>query len=136
MPDRPADRPGNSPDAPIAVLVVDDDEMVLEFNALVLRRAGFDVTQVISGREALRVTQERPHHYQLLLVDLSMPEMSGEETLLAMRLLEPGLPVLVCTGLEAEARLMMMRETGRTGLLVKPYPASQLLDSVQALLKE
>jgi len=123
-----------STDAP-SVLIVDDDELILQFNAVVLSRAGYAVAKAGGGREALRLVRERPGGFQLLLVDLSMPEMSGEETLRAIRALEPGLPALVCSGYESRLLLPGLREGGRTECLVKPYPAGDLLDSVRALLK-
>ncbi len=119
-----------SSDAP-TVLTVDDDTLILQFNAAVLSRAGYSVAMADGGQEALRQVRERPGVFQLLIVDLSMPEMSGEETLEAIRALEPAIPALVCSGYES---CLLLQEGGLTECLMKPYPARDLLERVRTLL--
>lgn len=116
------------------VLVVDDEEMVARIAQLTLERAGYTVIVAASGAEALAAV-ERDAGIGLVLLDLKMPGMSGQETLARIRGLRPGLKVVLltaCDGAEA-ARLVADRET-ISGFVQKPYAPAELLVRLKPLL--
>jgi len=111
------------------VLVVDDDPTVLELVDVALMGAGCDVVVTSDVREALGAAQERS--FDLLILDLKMPTMSGWQAFDRFREIDPGLPVLIATGCGSAAEA---RERGAQGLLPKPYTPDQLVQAVATLI--
>ncbi|HVY47816.1 MAG TPA: response regulator [Minicystis sp.] len=109
------------------VLVVDDDPAVCELVRAVLEDAGFDVYAAANGREALDVLQTRSPLPGLILLDLAMPVMTGEEMLRALRAVHAlaTIPVAVVTGSDAA------KPPDATSLLRKPIDVDALLRVVR-----
>jgi len=92
----PAAAAPSAPSAGLRVLVVDDEPMVRTVTTKLLRMRGHDVRDVDGGPAALAALAEGT--FDLVVTDLSMPEMSGRELAAAVRHRHPGLPVLLLTG--------------------------------------
>jgi CheY-like chemotaxis protein len=119
------------PSAP-SILVVDDNRQVLGFFKRVLENYGYSVTALSSGKEALSVVQTGA--FDLMILDLSMPEVDGFEVLKSVRSLLPDLKVLVVSGLMDGSLLSATNLHGAAGALPKPVPPKVLLDAVHQLL--
>ena len=117
------------------ILIVDDEELVLSVAELLLRRAGLDVLTAESGPAALRLFQARASEITCVLLDLSMPEMSGLEVLEAMRAIRPDTPVIISSGYSEQPLSDANCGENIVGILRKPYDGRQLLDAVHAALK-
>jgi CheY-like chemotaxis protein len=117
------------------VLVVDDEPAVRRFAAFVLARMGFEVVEAEDGPQALELFQRHADHIRAVLLDLTMPRMSGEQVLDQLRKLRPDLPVVLSSGFDA--RDVAERTTGeaRVGFVQKPYPAVDLEDVVRRVLR-
>ena len=109
-----------SPCSPRLVLIVDD----IEDNRILLERAlkssGYATVQASSGREALSlISQQRP---DIVLLDWMMPELSGLDTLRAIRELHPKtrLPVIMCTAMGEEMSVVTALEEGANDYMLKP----------------
>jgi two-component system, cell cycle sensor histidine kinase and response regulator CckA len=111
------------------VLVVDDDELVRCYIDRVLRGAGYHTTLATDANEAIQLAWTNGP-FDLLLTDLVMPRMNGDELARRLRLSQPHLPVLYFTGFSD--RLFIERETLWDGeaLLDKPCSPKGLLDAV------
>jgi CheY-like chemotaxis protein len=115
--------------------VVDDDEIVRATARSTLRRYGYAVIEVRTGREAIEHLRERKAEIALVLLDLTMPAMSGAETFAKLRQIDPDLPVILSSGLsEAEAG-HRFRGHGLAGFLQKPYTAAALARKVRAVVR-
>jgi DNA-binding response OmpR family regulator len=113
------------------VLVVEDDESIRDVIALILSDEGYDVACARSGDDGLRVIRERPP--ALILVDLLMPDQSGEEFIRACRRLPHGVgPTILVSG-HPDLELVAA-EVGADHFLSKPFELTDLLDAVQAAL--
>ncbi|GAN67484.1 response regulator [Acetobacter orleanensis] len=110
------------------ILVVDDEPGVRAVTAGFLRRAGYNVLESASGAEALSVIAEKPE-IALVVMDVMMPGMNGDEVARRLHTVRPELPVLFVTGY---ADFAMLPE-GVT-VLHKPYTRDALLGDVRALL--
>lgn len=110
------------------ILVVDDEPGVRAVTAGFLRRAGYDVLESASGAEALGVIAEKPD-IALVVMDVMMPGMNGDEVARRLHTVRPELPVLFVTGY---ADFAMLPE-GVT-VLHKPYTRDALLGDVRAML--
>ena len=119
------------------VLIVDDSETFLALAGDLLMRNGFDVLKARDGFEGLRkISAEKP---DLVLLDLSMPGMSGFEVLQALRtdsaykaLLH--IPILVTSGVYNPAEIELIRDYGASGFLNKESVQDLLVYRVQTLL--
>jgi two-component system cell cycle sensor histidine kinase/response regulator CckA len=117
----------------IRVLVVDDESSVLEFVDRVLRGAGYLTTLAASGREALaRTATSDP--FRLLVTDVIMPEMRGDELAARLRQSQPDLPVLYLTGYSDTLFKEKIALWEGEAFLDKPTNVEGLLEAVSLLL--
>ncbi|HWA09368.1 MAG TPA: CHASE domain-containing protein [Opitutaceae bacterium] len=116
------------------VLVADDEAEVRAVAAEILEKLGFTVVTAVSGHEAIAYFERDPDRYDLLLLDLTMPGLSGEETLRRLRARRPGLRVLLMSGYsESEAQVHLA--DAATGFLQKPFTVGGLIAKVRAILE-
>ena len=114
------------------VLVVDDEEDIRKLVAHLLRRAGHDVVEAENGRSALRSLHASPP--DLVVLDVSMPELDGWQTLERIRDLSD-VPVLMLTARGDELERVRGLQAGADDYVVKPFGRQELLARVQALLR-
>jgi DNA-binding response OmpR family regulator len=119
------------------ILVVDDEPAARVLAFRVFSEAGFQVTTAQSGFECLEHFRQRPHWFDLILLDLSMPFMDGEETFKRLRAINPKVVVLLSTGFLAQAqeRIDRMLAGGLAGSIRKPHRPDELLAQVQTILE-
>jgi CheY-like chemotaxis protein len=132
---RPRRRPSPAPKKKPRLLVVDDEPMALVLAQRILSEAGFEIETAQSGFECLDLFRKRPRHYDLILLDLSMPFMDGEETFARMRGINPDVVVLLSTGFIAQERLDRMLTAGMAGFLRKPHRPDELVAHVRSILE-
>ena len=124
------------PDTPMRILLVDDEDMVRRSAGRVLRQAGHEVMYGRNGEEALRLYAEAQRKPDLVVLDLNMPVMGGEETFHRLRKIDAHAPVLFVSGYwdrELERRL---RAEGALGFVQKPYEVRQLREGLHAAMIE
>jgi len=108
-----------------AVLVVDDDEAVRALAQWVVEKAGYRAVTASDGDEALRIYKAAPAQFSLVLLDLTMPRVSGPEVAAGMRLIRPGVPVIMITG-HCEDVMVAEAQAGVVDFLQKPFGPEQL----------
>ncbi|MGL4555359.1 MAG: response regulator [Gemmataceae bacterium] len=116
------------------LLVVDDDADVRRVTCLLLRQGGYLAVEAGGGAEALAALAAAPDEIALLVTDLRMPEMGGEELARQALAAYPRLRVLFVTGYSSDAVTAASLAPGRVSVLEKPYTLSQLLGRVKATL--
>jgi CheY-like chemotaxis protein len=123
-PDQPTPQPEPAPApqeaAPLRILVVDDDPVIQETPPELLAFLGHAASCAGSGQEALN-RLEAGLAVDLVILDHNRPGMNGTETLLRLRELRPGLPVLLSTGFQEPGVELLARSQPRLWLLNKPY---------------
>jgi two-component system cell cycle sensor histidine kinase/response regulator CckA len=124
-----ADRQGEG-----TVLLVDDEETIRKLGTRILRRLGFQVLLAADGREALRVYAEHRDEIVLVLLDLTMPHMDGEETFHALRRLNPDLRVVMSSGYTEQDVSSRFSGEGPAGFLQKPYTLALVEERLRAVL--
>ena len=117
------------------VLVADDEALVRLAARRVLEQAGLQVIEAADGRAAVDALAAGDR-VDLVLLDLDMPVMDGEQALGLIRQLRPALPVLISTGYVERAREDKLRATGIDGILDKPYDSLTLLRAVATSLRD
>ncbi|MCA9621064.1 MAG: response regulator [Myxococcales bacterium] len=123
--------PSESARLPVQVLVVDDEEMVRRSAARVLRRAGHTVDQASSGRIAVNMVRSGAKP-DVVLLDVDMPDLDGEEALAQLRALRPEARYVIITGHHDEERERALRERGAQTILHKPWGPGELRDVVES----
>ncbi|MCC6650609.1 MAG: PAS domain-containing protein [Candidatus Eisenbacteria bacterium] len=116
------------------VLVVDDEESVRTLAKSVLERLGYQVRQAADGIEALALVRENASAVHIVVLDQTMPRMSGVETLAELRRIAPGLPVILTSGYEPGGGPQGGDGGTADGFLPKPYPPDSLSRLVRQLL--
>ena len=117
------------------ILAVDDEPMNLVLAKRILSPAGFEVITAQSGFECLDLFRKGPARYDLVLLDLSMPFMDGEETFERLKNISPHVVVLLSTGFIEQERLDRMLAAGMSGFLRKPHRPAELVAHVNAVLQ-
>ncbi|WP_374575132.1 ATP-binding protein [Phenylobacterium sp.] len=121
----------------VRVLGVDDHEVNRRALALMLEPLGVDLTLAASGEQALALASVAA--FDVVLMDLYMPEMDGRETTMRLRS-TPGpnqaTPVIACTASTAERDWQACREAGMTGSVPKPFDAALLHGAIARALDE
>jgi CheY-like chemotaxis protein len=116
------------------ILVVDDEPMALVLMKRLLTEAGYHVITTQSGFECLDVFRRQPHAFQLVLLDLTMPFMDGEETFHRLREIRPNIAVVLCTGFIRRDHLDRLMNEGVVGFLRKPLSPDEIVDHVRGVL--
>jgi len=116
------------------ILVVDDEEIVRSVLRQSLTHAGYDVLTAENGAEALEVFSQNANRIALVVLDLVMPVMSGEEALPRLLTMKPGVPVIVSSGQDEKECMRKLSEPRVAGFLAKPYTPASLAAKVHAVL--
>ena len=116
------------------ILLVDDEESVRVMGTRMLERVGFEVLTAADGREALELFQERREQIVLVLLDLTMPDLDGEETFRELRRMAPRVRVLMSSGYTESEIAPRFAGKRLSGFLQKPYTLEALTQSLQSAL--
>lgn len=119
-----------------SIMIVDDEQMALTLMNRILTEAGFNIVTAQSGFECLDQFRRHPYIYDLILLDLTMPFMDGEETFHRLREIRADVPVLLCTGFVQEDRLKSWMAAGLTGFVLKPIAPGEIVGVVRSTLQK
>jgi CheY-like chemotaxis protein len=118
------------------VMVVDDEAAITRLVDQSLSKKGYSVTQHLDPEEALTYFRAHSGEVDLMVVDLSMPGMRGDELGTAIREVRPGFPILVMTGFGGFLDLAAFVRQGPTSILPKPFTGEALLQAVEGVLRD
>ena len=114
------------------VLVVDDERKIRDTVTLYLERDGYDVLQAGSGEAALKAAG--PGHADLVVLDLMLPDLSGEEVTEALRAIS-SVPIIMLTAKAQEEDRIAGLQSGADDYMVKPFSPRELVARVDAVLR-
>ncbi len=115
------------------ILLVEDEEKVARFIRLGLKAEHFAIDSARDGRTGLQLALINP--YDLLIVDLMLPELSGTEVIRQVRQKNSAVPIVVLTARDAVADKVANFECGADDYLTKPFAFAELLVRIKALLR-
>jgi PAS domain S-box-containing protein len=115
------------------VLVVDDEDAVCELARRGLEHYGYEVLVARDALEASRALSAAGGSISAIVLDLSMPGKSGQDLLLELQEIQPGVPVLISSGYSEEEVLKKFDGSAIAGFVPKPYTVQQLVRTVNAL---
>ena len=114
------------------VLVVDDEDGIRKISATILEMHGYDVLTAVNGEAALAVLRTEHQRIDMVLLDLTMPGISGLEVLKIASAKYSEIPVVLCSGYLAGVSEKIGDERLR---LAKPFAAKQLIEIVDQAMK-
>ena len=131
---RPADSPPVQPEQRRRVLIADDDTSICNALRRELSRAGWETTCAENGRDAQVLLEDE--HFDLLLVDVAMPVMSGEELVAHVAQCWPALPCVVLTGAASPRQVVRLGKTPNVAkILAKPWDHDQLMTTIASAVR-
>jgi CheY-like chemotaxis protein len=140
LPGRPSQSIGGTQSAPrpvqlrdlsgVRILFVDDDEIVRTMAAAMMERLLATATVVSSPLEALRLVREDADRFDVLVTDLTMPEMSGHQLFLQVREVSPALPVMIISGDTLDTKIQACLDLGARGFLPKPFTMARFAQAI------
>jgi len=116
-----------------AVLVVDDEEMVRDVARRLLEHKGIQVITAIDGADAVQIFRQHADDIALVLMDLTMPEMDGEQAFHAIRSIRPDAIVVLSSGFSEAEAVKRLQRHGLAGFVRKPYTQQVLLQEITRL---
>jgi CheY-like chemotaxis protein len=116
------------------VLIVDDEEPVRRAARNLLKFHGYGVLEAENGKRGVDIFEQDHSSIALVLLDLTMPVMSGEETLRRLREIDPRVPVILSSGFSEREALRRFGSNGLAGFIQKPYTSSKLAEKVKSAI--
>jgi PAS domain S-box-containing protein len=116
------------------LLLVDDEEMILEVGAAMLKKLGYSVQTAGSGEEALQFYQEHGDTIDLVILDMVMPGMGGGEVFDRLKAVDPAIKVLLSSGYSINGKASEIIDRGCDGFIQKPFNLAQLSEKVAEVL--
>jgi two-component system cell cycle sensor histidine kinase/response regulator CckA len=118
------------------VLIVDDEAAVRSVARNTLQRRGYRTIEAADGREALEVYRQFAGEVSLVLLDLTMPYMNGEEVLRELKMITPSIKVLLSSGFNEVEAVQRFTGKGLAGFLQKPYSAAVLAETISRVISD
>ncbi len=116
------------------ILFVDDEESIAVMTTEMLSRLGYQVTSLTDGQEALELFQKDPRAFDLVITDMTMPQLTGDKLARKLMAMRPGLPVILCTGFSARMDAARARDMGIAAFIAKPVLIRELAETIRKVL--
>ena len=116
------------------VLFVDDEDVILKVATSMLERLNCHTTTMTDPLDALAHFQENPLGYDLVITDMYMPHMNGDNLAESIREIRPDIPIFFCTGFSDDITVDMISRLGVSAVLAKPLSIKELSDKIEPFL--
>ena len=117
------------------ILVVDDDEGVLELARETLRRCGLRTLTAVDGRSGVEAFAENPGSIDAVLLDRTMPGLTGEEVVAELRKIDPNVRIVLASGYSEERASVDFHSNDLAGFLQKPFVPEELVARIREALE-
>ena len=118
------------------ILFVDDEAPITIMGGRILEQLGYTVTTKTSSVEALELFRSKPQEFDLIMTDMTMPNMTGEQLAAELMKIRPDIPVVLCTGYSKKISEESITGIGIKALLYKPVLKADLAKTVRKVLDE
>jgi len=116
------------------ILFVDDEGAIIEMGELMLERMGYQVVTRTSSVKALEAFKANPAKFDLVITDMSMPNMTGDKLAFELIKIRPDIPVVLCTGFSEMISEEKAASLGIRGFLMKPIVMRDLSNKIREVL--
>jgi CheY-like chemotaxis protein len=118
------------------ILFVDDEDFQADIGKRMLERLGYRVTAKTSSVEALELFRQSPDEFDLVVTDMTMPDMTGDVLARKLIALRPDIPIIVCTGYSEKINSDIVKEIGIKELAMKPVVMKDITRMIERLLSK
>lgn len=118
------------------ILFVDDEESILDMGKQQLESLGYNVTTRINSLEAFELFKIRPNAFDLVITDLTMPNMTGDELAEKMIAIRPETPVILCTGFSTRITEEKTKCMGIKAFIMKPLIRKDIAETIRQVLDQ
>jgi len=124
----------NLPTGSEQILLVDDEAILVDIGKSLLESLGYSVTTKTNGIDALELFEKEPDRFDLVITDMTMPKMAGDELARNIMALKPDMPVIICTGYSTRITEQKALEMGIRALIMKPFVVTDFAEKVRRIL--
>lgn len=117
-----------------SILFVDDEESIVKITQRSLERFGYKVTGRTSSVEALEAFKNDPAKFDLVITDMTMPNMTGEDLAKELMSIKPGIRVIICTGFSDRIDEGKAKDLGISSFVMKPISANEIAKTIREVL--
>ena len=118
------------------VLLVEDEEHVGAIVSEMLERLGCGVRIASNGREAIEIFRRSFHEIDVVLLDLVMPTMSGKDTFIRLRAIDPSVKAIIVSGHSLDGEVQSVLDLGAKGFIQKPFRSAALASEIAQVMAE
>lgn len=116
------------------IMVVDDEEPIRLIGKMMLERLGYEAITAPGGREALTIYQDQSGMIDLVILDLTMPLMDGEQTYRELIKINPSARIIISSGYGAQDMKSVFSSGGQVDFIQKPFTITELGAKIQTIL--
>lgn len=117
------------------ILVIEDEEIVRKLFVRTLKSLGYDILTANDGEEGVKIYRKNKEEIDLVLLDLLMPKMNGEEAFYALKEMNPDVKVIITSGFSQETNIDKLIKDGALSFIKKPCRKHELSNAIQSALK-
>jgi len=133
-PESRTDTSGRLPKGDEHILVVDDEGDMVDIIQPMLERLGYKVTAITSSVEALDVFRDEPDRFDIIITDMTMPDMTGDKLSNEIMKIRPDTPIILCTGFSEKIDEEKAKEMGINAFAMKPLMMSEIAVTIRKVL--
>jgi CheY-like chemotaxis protein len=118
------------------ILLVDDEDILIDLGTNMLKKLGYQVEALTQPVNALEIFRAEPNKFDLVISDMTMPNMTGDILATELMKIRPDIPVIICTGYSERIDDPRAQELGLKGLIMKPFTIRSLSKTVRNALDQ
>ena len=116
------------------ILLIDDEKQIIDIEQRILERLGYKVTPKTDSEEALEEFAALPDRFDLVITDMTMPKMTGDQLARKLMAIKPGIRVILCTGFNETITEEKALAMGIDKFVMKPIVKDELANTIRAVL--
>ena len=118
------------------ILFIDDEEVLVEIASQMLEQLRYEVVTKRSSVQALELFRAEPDRFDLVITDMTMPDMTGDKLAQELMKIRPQIPIILCTGHSRLVSEEKAKEIGLKAFVMKPLVMRNLAETVRKVLDE
>ena len=116
------------------ILFVDDEQPIVDIAKQMVEQLGYTVVTKTSSLEALELFRTKPDEFDLVITDMTMPHMTGEELANELMFIRPDIPIILCTGFSRRVTEKKAKAMGIQAFVLKPILRQELAETIRRVL--
>ena len=115
-------------------MFIDDEEILVELGCEILKKLGYQVESTTTPDRALKMFRKRPDRFDLVITDLTMPQLTGDELAVKLMQIRPDIPIILCTGYKESFSLERAKDLGIRAFEKKPLVIRDLASTIRRVM--